>query len=155
MQITIRLARITDLYDLLNIECSAFDPNRYDLINKRQYNYLLSKAHADVVLAIINNQICASCIILYRKNASYARLYSLGVLVNFQGKGIGKVILSHVENLIKSKNIMEIRLEARKDNLVLINFYKKLGYVLHGERDSYYPDGISCLKLKKTLKDKR
>lgn len=153
MNLTIRKAKIKDLDDLVEIEKSAFDQNYYYLISKSQFNYLLTKANAEIWLAFQGEVKCGMIVLLYRKNSHYARLYSISVLPDFQGRGIGNQLMAHGQKSIIAKGLKEIRQEVRSDNKKLIKKYKKDGFKIYVKQSKYYPDGVSCCKLKKNLNE--
>ena len=59
----------------------------------------------------------------------YAELYSIGVLKLAQGKGVGKLLLSHSEDYVKSKGGKKISLTTDYyNNESTVSFYKTLNY---------------------------
>ncbi len=151
MNIDIRRATGSDLLELLTLEQAVFPPNLYHLINKRQYKYLLQKANAEIWLASHDQEICAASIVLYRKNTCYGRLYSLAVFPQYQGQGIGSMLLQHAEKRIRQHGLTQLRQELRENRKNLINHYQKIGFVPYGRTAHYYPDGVACLRLKKDI----
>jgi ribosomal-protein-alanine N-acetyltransferase len=152
MQFDIRPATRNDVSALFEIERIVFDPEKFHLITKRQYRYLIDKGNADIFLGVVDGKPWASSILLYKKNADYGRLYSIAVHPHMQGRGLGAALLHHAEQRVKGKNLSELRQEVRCDDHALINRYKKTGYVVYGETVEYYPDGAACVKLGKSFK---
>ena len=58
------------------------------------------------------------------------QLRGMAVLDNFQGYGIGKLLLNEAINIFKKKNIDYIWCNARK---AALNFYKKQGFQILGD----------------------
>ncbi|GAA4932208.1 GNAT family N-acetyltransferase [Algibacter agarivorans] len=58
------------------------------------------------------------------------QLRGMAILKEYQGKGIGNLILSHGETLLKTKNIQIVWCNARE---VAVNFYKKSEYKIIGK----------------------
>jgi len=59
----------------------------------------------------------------------YSELLSIGVDPNCQGKGVGKILLTVLESLLKDNNISKLSLTTDfYDNDKAISFYKSLGY---------------------------
>ena len=54
----------------------------------------------------------------------------LQVKVEFQHQGLGKCILSFVENLAKSNNIKQLGIHTTEDNMVARNLYQSFGYTV-------------------------
>lgn len=58
------------------------------------------------------------------------QLRGMAVLKEFQGYGLGKIILTHGEGLLKDKRAKTVWCNARE---VALNFYKKNGYQIIGD----------------------
>lgn len=149
MPLTIRQASLEDLDVLADIEHRAFLPNLYTSLTKRHYRHLLTKGNADILIALLEGKPCGMAVLLYRKGSSLARFYSLSVDPDYQGKGVGTVLFSAAEKTAQQKNLKGMILEIRSDNIQLWERYKKLGYALSREVLDYYPDGQSCIKMKR------
>ncbi len=76
-----------------------------------------------------------------------AQVRSMAVLDTYQGKGIGSLILNHIEQLAKEKRIKHIVLDAREN---AINFYEKNGYTII-EKSYLLFETIQHYKMKKTI----
>lgn len=148
----IRQAHIGDSDTLYAIEQHVFETQSYHIITRRQYRYLLTKANADILLAEKKGgESCGAAVLLYRKNADYARLYSVGVLAAYRGQGAGAALLRAAEERARQKGLREMRQEVREDNGALIARYRTNGYTPYGTSENYYPDGAACVKLKKDI----
>src|SRR5437773_1682815 len=121
----IEVAELDHIEDLLELEKICFSTNR---LSKKQMRYLINASSADVLVVKKQNSIIAYAIILYRKNSKFARLYSIAVNPNFQRLGIAKRILECVEQHVKKRHRIEIRLEVNKNNQRALHFYQKHGY---------------------------
>ncbi|MDG2090335.1 MAG: GNAT family N-acetyltransferase [Gammaproteobacteria bacterium] len=75
-----------------------------------------------------------------------AKLRQMAVDASFQGKGVGKQLISYAENHLKEKGFKNLELSARKSAQV---FYKKLGYETIGE--FYLEQGIEHIKMYKII----
>lgn len=65
------------------------------------------------------------------KNEYY--ISNVAVYPEFQGKGIGKKLILHVETDAKKTLSKRIVLDVEKDNIKAIDFYKSLGYEIENE----------------------
>jgi len=65
----------------------------------------------------------------FPETAQY-QLRGMAILKAFQGKGLGKIILKHGEELLQEKKAKIIWCNARE---LAVNFYKKNGYQIIGE----------------------
>lgn len=60
---------------------------------------------------------------------SIYKLFKIYVLHSQQGKGVGKFIIEHVINIVKSKDAAVLRLNVNRHNKAKL-FYEKLGFVV-------------------------
>ena len=67
---------------------------------------------------------------------------AIAVLQEFSRKGLGTQLLSELIEKGKSKGITRFELNVSVNNPIAINLYKKMGFVIEGERQqSYLIDG--------------
>lgn len=151
MNYSIRPANKQDTDSLWKLEQKAFNPDIYHLMSQRSYNRLLSDGRADILVAVDeNDRILGSVVLLYRKNSSIGRLYSISVDPVFQGGAIGKCLWVAAEDMVRKRGKKALVLEIRDDDKRL-GRYEAIGYKKTGEVKSYYPDGAACYKLRKDL----
>lgn len=143
----LRFAHPRDIPALLALENSCFKSDRF---NDQQFRYLIVQSNALVVVVEKMSKIIAYAVVLFRKNSSLARLYSIAVDPTYQKRGVALLIYKFVEHHT-SKHCNQIRLEVRKDNRRAIHFYKKNGYQPFGQYDNFYTDGEDALRMKKML----
>ena len=72
------------------------------------------------------------------------------VITKERGKGIGDKLLKYLIEKYKKRDIKNITLEVKEDNIAAINLYKKYGFKKVSTREKYY-DGINGLLMGKTL----
>lgn len=84
--------------------------------------------------------------IRYSENKERAKIERVAVLPSFRGKGIGKLIMSTIENYLIRSGTKEVYLDAQ---LTAREFYEKLGYVQEGE--AFQEAGIPHVKMLKHL----
>lgn len=72
------------------------------------------------------------------------------VITKERGKGIGDKLLKYIIEKYKERDVKNITLEVKEDNIVAINLYKKYGFKNVSTREKYY-DGINGLLMEKTL----
>lgn len=149
MRTQIRSARLSDLKSIIQIEQAAFSQSLYDLLSTRQWRYLLTQAKADILVAEQQNQVLGVCVVLYRKRSRYGRIYSIAVDPVVQKQAIGRQLITHCLQMITDKGLVGVLCEVRQDQQQLIRFYQSLGFQAFKTLESYYPDGMSGLKLRK------
>ena len=72
------------------------------------------------------------------------------VIIKERRKGIGDKLLNYLIEKYKEKDIKNITLEVKEDNIAAINLYKKYDFKKVSTREKYY-DGINGLLMEKTL----
>ena len=65
-------------------------------------------------------------------------LENICVSPDFQGQGIGSVLMAHLIELAKQLNSIDILLEVRQSNHAALALYKKHGFSIQGVRKGYY-----------------
>jgi hypothetical protein len=70
----IRSAKLSDLDQLTGIEKRCFQT---DLISRRQWRYLLTRSHADILLSEDDEELNSYVMVLYSQATSVAYLYPI------------------------------------------------------------------------------
>lgn len=104
-----------------------------------------------MLLGFIDDVLC--CIAELNSSAeirlSHNVEYSITVLKDFWGMGIGNAITNEIIEFSKEKNVKNIVLSVRRENSAAINLYKKYGFQTVGVKKDYicidgrYDDEIS------------
>jgi predicted GNAT family N-acyltransferase len=90
----------------------------------------LSKDHTDTIfIAELNDEVIA-CLMLHRIDEETLQLRQMAVSDEWQGKGVGRLLVIAAEQYSKSEEFTKIILHARK---VAVGFYKRLEYHISGE----------------------
>lgn len=84
----------------------------------------LIKAIRDFAVIEVNGQVCA-CAALYIYSTGLAEIRSLGVSINYQGKGYGKALVEHLLARAKNLALSKILVLTRKPE-----FFSRLGFTL-------------------------
>ena len=71
------------------------------------------------------------------------------VITKERGKGIGDKLLKYLIEKYKKRDIKNITLEVKEDNIAAINLYKKYGFKKVSTRENYY-DGINGIVMERT-----
>lgn len=144
----IRNAQLDDLESLIAIEKRAFELDRF---SRRTFRYLLSKANADTLIAEEEGKVAGYAMVLFNTGTSLARLYSLAVDPNWQGKGIGRALMQATEEHAIAHGCVTMRLEVRADGERARILYESQGYRQIGTVENYYEDGMRALRYEKRL----
>jgi N-acetylglutamate synthase-like GNAT family acetyltransferase len=103
-------------------------------------------AHCYHIMATENNIICAVARLEFI-SGSTAQLRYMAVDDLYQGRGIGRCIMQHMEEYARQNNTHDLFLNARESAL---GFYEKLGYKIT-EKSYLLFDSIQHFKMNKCL----
>ena len=123
-----------EVFDTFNKERVLFD-----IKNNTFTNYYIYMDN-NKALAFINYQV------MYERS----ELIDINVLDSYQNMGIASKLIEFMLEDLKSKNVENITLEVRKNNLNAIHLYEKYGFKEVGIRKGYY-QGIDGILMKKEL----
>ncbi len=144
----IRPAKLSDIDQLTGIEKRCFET---DLISRRQWRYLLTRSHADILLSEDNEGLAGYVMVLYNRATSVARLYSIAIEERARGMGIGRRLVNAAETAARDQGRFYIRLEIREDNAASLRLFEGLGYHRFGVLADYYEDHMPALRFEKSL----
>lgn len=96
-----------------------------------------------------------SCV-MERKKTLHRATFGMAVVKSEWGQGLGNIILSELINFAKQAGYVQIELEVAATNATAVSLYKKLGFVVYGERPrslklkngAYYDELLMMLELK-------
>jgi ribosomal protein S18 acetylase RimI-like enzyme len=143
-----RPATLADIDALVALEHRCFTGDR---ISRRQWRYLLSKAHADTVVAVASGALQGYVLLLYNRATSVARLYSIAVAPEARRAGAGRRLVAAAERAARVQGRAYMRLEVRRDNDPSLALFKGLGYRDFGVLGDYYEDHMEALRFQKGL----
>lgn len=146
--LTIRDADMGDLQALIEIENSTFTS---DNLSRRSFQRFIRPGAHDLLVAQTEGTVVGYVLALYRDGTSLARLYSIAVSPQHQGKGIATQLIHAAEQAGRDEHCAFMRLEVNVNNQAAINIYKKLGYHDIGHIANYYEDGSDALRMEKRI----
>lgn len=146
--ILFREAKKSDIAALVAIENRCFSEDR---MTQRNFQWMLEKAHADIILAEVSSVITAYGLLLYRRGTSLARLYSLAVLPEYRGGALASSLMNELEQCARHHDCVYLRLEVRPDNERAIALYRRLGYRQFDRKLDYYEDHSEALCFEKRI----
>jgi len=146
----IRNAVLDDLDQLEALENICFTTDR---LSRRQLRYLLTKGKASLLVMedAASPRLIGYVAVLISKATSMARLYSIAVHPEMQGKGIGNRLMQAAEDAAWEHQRAYMRAEVRKDNKASLAMFERLGYRRIGEWHDYYEDHMDAWRLEKRL----
>jgi ribosomal protein S18 acetylase RimI-like enzyme len=144
----IRPARLDDMDSLVRIEDTSFATDR---ITRRNFRYLLTKAHALTLVNESAGRVRGYAMVLFHAGTSLARLYSYAVDPAHQRQGIGRALVEAAERMALERECVTLRLEVRRDNPASIHLFESLGYRYLEAVPDYYEDHAEALRFEKAL----
>ena len=137
-----------DLPRLSALEQELFS---YDLISRRQFGYLMTKANGSIVKAEYDGELVGYMVLLRRKMSRKLRIYSLGVVESARKRGIARSLLAYAEFSALRFNLDHLTLEVCEHNDCAMRLYYYAGFRIYGRKNEYYENGCSALLLRKSL----
>jgi ribosomal protein S18 acetylase RimI-like enzyme len=144
----IRQATLRDLDGLVELERRCFST---DLISRRSFRYLLTRANAAILVAEEDDGLAGYALVLFSRGTALARLYSIAVDGAFRGRGIGRGLLSAAEAEALALGCVSMRSEVRLDNQASLALFEGNGYRRLEEIEDYYEDHMGAFRFERTL----
>lgn len=144
----IRDAELSDVPALVDLENACFETDR---LSARSFRHFLTRGNADVFLDEDGDILRAYCIVLYHRNTSLARLYSIAVSPKHRKRGLSKALLAYAEGRALDEGATRMRLEVHQKNKAAQKLYRGLGYDEFAVKLDYYEDHAAALRMEKEL----
>jgi len=106
----------------------------------------LSRDHSDAIFIAEQNNKIIGCVLLHHLDNERTQLRAMAVYDEWQGKGIGRLLVNALEDFSRREGYKKIILHARK---VALGFYSRLGYSIKG--GEFTEVGIPHYMMEKTL----
>jgi len=116
------------------------------IVSKEQIDYMLADRYTDenllgylnssdrwFSLLRISERIAGYCSYASTENPGEIKLEQLYVLPELHGNGLGRLMLSHIENHTRNLNLSTLVLQVNKQNIKAISFYRKAGFGVREE----------------------
>jgi len=145
----IRPAQHCDLPELVALESAVFETDR--LSRDRFLHWLRAPNCTFLVACDTRGCFAGYALVLYRRNSSKARLYSIAVMPACRGQGIARQLLSACEQTARQRHCSGMTLEVRPDNRAALQVYDQSGYRHTRHLRHFYEDGTDAIRLEKTL----
>lgn len=97
---------------------------------------ILSKKKSTLFVAEVENELVGFIGVLGSdlKRNQHSAYLALGVLEDYQGQGIATQLFNRVFEWAKEMEILRLELTVIKDNIKAFNLYRKMGFILEGEK---------------------
>ena len=147
--IEIRDVTSADLTQLIALEKRCFATDR---LSKRSFSHWIKSTQCVFLIAESHGQIVAYGLVIMRKGTRLARLYSIAVDQNIEGRGIGRQLLLALEKKTVAAGKLFLRLEVEKTNQRAINLYQAMGYKIFGDYEHYYENNGDAFRMQKSIR---
>lgn len=145
----IRRATLADIAALVDLETRSF---RTDLLTRRSFRYLLTRATAETLVAVEpDDRVLGYVMTLFHRSTSLSRLYSIAVEPEARGQGLGWKLLQAAINGARQRGAAYMRLEVRADDETTQALYRKAGFRKFGTHADYYEDGMDAVRMEASL----
>ncbi len=132
---TFRLARVSDIEDILGIEQASF---AVPWSREAFYREIVENQFAYYLVIEDSFQPIGYCGIWLVMDE--AHVTNIAILPSYRGRRLGEMLMKEAIKLAKTQGARTMTLEARVSNHVAQNLYKKLGFESGGIRKNYYSD---------------
>ncbi len=150
-EIRTRSGDAEDLDALLDLDERVFATDR---MSRRSLRHFLTSPTSQVIVAERDGVVAGYALVLFRPNSAIARLYSIAVVPDCKGCGVGSALLEAAEHAAVRCNCSHLRLEVHEKNQRAIELYRKCGYRQFGHYRHYYQDEGHAYRFEKTLAHK-
>ena len=138
----IRAAQAADIPALLALE-ESFTTDR---LSRRNLRHLLTQGNGLVLVYVDSGTIIGDVVLLFRKKATLARVYSLIVTPKSRGKGVARQLMEAAHAAVRQRGLQGLSLEVRVDNTAAQALYARMGYRLERRLHGFYEDGSDALR---------
>ncbi len=123
---------IVDFSELIRIFEVVFEMDNFKMPDEKHLQNLLSKPDFFTFVAKYDNKVLGG-LTVYILNRYYSKkpiayIYDIGVLANYQRKGIGKKLITYLINYCKENGFEEAYVEAETDDTQAVNFYRTTSF---------------------------
>jgi [ribosomal protein S18]-alanine N-acetyltransferase len=147
--VTLRPARTADIGALRTLEIAVFTT---DILSAPSFRRFVASPGATLLVAEdAAGKLAGYVLVLYPPRTTLARLYSIAVQDDLEGRGLGQELLAEAEATARRRGCTAMRIEVHEQNRRALAFYGKSGYRPLGRRADYYDDGGDALRFEKPL----
>lgn len=116
----------------------------------REFRALLASSRTIAVLAE-EGTVLAGFAIAQTYRATAGHLITIDVAPAFRRRGIGRLLIGHIEQRLLSADASCLRLEVAETNSGASEFYRGLGFAEIGRISNYYQGSVDAIVMEKSL----
>ncbi len=144
----IRPATRADLRAILALERAVFPLDAY---SKDEFLYWLRRAPRRFLVVEADTGLIGYVITARRGRA--ANLVSIAIAAATRRQGVGRALVAHVLQELRTQGVTVLDLEVRPSNAPGLRFWESFGFAPVGVLPGYYPDGEDGLHMRLLLGD--
>jgi len=147
--IEFRPARSSDVPALCVIEQQSFTS---DTLSKQSFVAAVKSSSQMLLVATAIDEVPIGYVLVhFRKNSDKVRIYSLAVLRAWRTHGVASKLLDMAVAAAEKTGCKSIMLEARKQNLRLVEFYLRHRFTPQQLLPGYYQDGADAIRMTRPI----
>lgn len=132
---------------LLNLRCFKRGEN----YTKHTFDYLLTSPDVIGYRIVTPKDKIVGFIFVSANNESVGHITTIAIAPEHRKRGLGRMLLNHIENALRKKGFEAVVLEVRVSNFAAQNLYSNYGYVIIQKLIKYYQNGEDAYLMSKTL----
>lgn len=129
---SITLASLDDANALFTLDSSCFNTP----YSKNQFEILSTKDSARVIKANINDKLIGFVVLEFVLDEGF--ISRICVDKDFRKKGVAHALIEKCTKIASELDLSFISLETRVSNAAAISLYEQTGFIVEGERKSFY-----------------
>lgn len=145
MKLHFRKANNKDIDFLVHLEKLSFP--EFQQTTKNNLKKGINSSFQEIIIVEDKEKMQAVGSAVLFKYKHMLRIYSIGILAEYQNYGIGNELLEYIKKFALDKNYTSITLEAREKNKRLIEWYVSKGFMVLKKIKDYYLPNEDALKL--------
>ena len=116
-----------------------YEPGEKQITFEQQEKFIkriLADNHSTMLVADLDDQLAGFIAAIGNnlKRTQHRAYIVIGLLEDFRGKGIGKSLFEHLFVWARDTGITRLELTVIKENNRAFNLYRKMGFILEGEK---------------------
>ncbi len=145
----IQLATVNDAKEIANMSRDYIEEGLDWSWTEAKVAYAVREPETIVAVAKTGDLLTGFSIMFFKESTAHLSL--LAVKPIYRRLGIGRELVSWLEESAKTAGTFYISLEVRKNNTVAQNFYQNLGYIPNNIVEGYYQQKEAAIKMVKDL----
>ncbi|MDQ4122764.1 MAG: GNAT family N-acetyltransferase [Acidobacteriota bacterium] len=146
----IRPLTIKQLDELDALDCRCFTNG--DSYTRHTLEFLLKESNSLAYCVVLpkTGQMTAFVIAMHEPDGT-GHITTIGVAPEHRRRGLAFLLLEHVENAFRLRNVRTMRLEVRTNNFGAQQLYARAGYTVAQRMNNYYANGGDGFLMVKSL----